>query len=100
MSNRTVLTEEPPAPAGLEIEWAEWLNMRKAKGKIHYPTPYGQKLALDKLKKYSGGGLETGRFIINKAIEHNWDGFFPLNEYDEQELRQQARKTSSIEVEP
>jgi hypothetical protein len=97
-SKPKIQTEEPFPPEGLEIEWVEWLNMRRSKGKRFYPTPYAQTLAKNKLSKYSDGKIEVARYILQKAIERNWDGIFPLNDYDKEILSRDRKPENNYEV--
>ena len=73
-------TEGIEYPFELNLEsWNLWKEFKKEQFKTNF-KPIGEKAAIVKLLKISGGCLETQSSIINQSIENGWKGLFKLKE--------------------
>ena len=82
-------TEALDYPIELNLEsWNLWKEFKKEQFKTNF-KPIGEKAAIVKLLKISGGCLETQSSIINQSIENGWKGLFKLKE-------EQISKSESI----
>lgn len=55
----------------------KWVAYRKEKKKAL--TPSSIPLALEELKKMSGGRIDIAREIVKKSMSNGWQGLFPLD---------------------
>ena len=82
-------TEALDYPIELNLKsWNLWKEFKKEQFKTNF-KPIGEKAAIVKLLKISGGCLETQSSIINQSIENGWKGLFKLKE-------EQISKSESI----
>jgi hypothetical protein len=57
--------------------WEEWKAFKKETFKFNY-KPIGEKHALEKLHKLSGGNESLAYEIVKEAMANGWKGFFEL----------------------
>jgi len=59
--------------------WEEWKAFKKETFKFNY-KPIGEKHALEKLYKLSGGNEALAYEIVKEAMANGWKGFFELKD--------------------
>lgn len=75
--------------------WGIWKKYRSQKGKKPYKQ-IGEQGALKKLARLSDGIEERAIYLINYAIEQNWEGFWAVKVEDEKERVTDEYKQSIV----
>jgi hypothetical protein len=81
-------------PENLKSIWDLWLEYRKAKKIKNYAGAKFEKMAIDKLIKFSDGNPITAKKIIDESITNSWTGFFELkNLNNNNQIKDQNNET-------
>lgn len=84
-----LVAELPYEGLAFREAWITWVEHRFSKGKKI--TPQALKLQIKKLA--AKNSEQEAIMMIEKAVEHNWDGIYELNEWDIADLAKPAHTT-------